>query len=75
MIAHQGAVGKVPFFRTRSLGITKAILLRACRVRSLEDWLTQWAECKKVQSLLMGQEERRAPEELFLRRFFGNFAS
>lgn len=56
LIAHQGAFGMRQFFRTKSLELQKPLLLlRACKVHSLEDWLIYCAKFKKLQSFLMGQ--------------------
>lgn len=47
-IAHQGAVGMSQFYKTKSFELQKPLLLRACRVHSLEDWLIYWAKFKKL---------------------------
>lgn len=55
LIARQGAFRMRQFFRTKSLELQKPLLLRACRVHSLEDWLIYCTKFKKLQSFLMGQ--------------------
>lgn len=46
--AHQGAVGISQFYKTKSFELQKPLLLRACRVHSLEDWLIYWAKLKEL---------------------------